>query len=81
MSSNGQDLEHYLRRGTDNRRKYTYQDDITPQKMSEVCFENYDPIFRNTVEKGDILVSGFNFGTGSSVRTFWSCFIFIGNSI
>ena len=28
--------------------------------------ENYDPNFVNLVKKGDILVGGYNFGTGSS---------------
>lgn len=28
--------------------------------------ENYDTNFTNIVQKGDILVGGFNFGTGSS---------------
>jgi homoaconitate hydratase len=28
--------------------------------------ENYDPAFRGIVMEGDILVGGFNFGTGSS---------------
>lgn len=28
--------------------------------------ENYDPKFSVLVKKGDILVGGFNFGTGSS---------------
>ena len=28
--------------------------------------ENYDPNFGNFAETGDILVSGYNFGTGSS---------------
>lgn len=28
--------------------------------------ENYDTAFRNTAQAGDILVSGFNFGCGSS---------------
>ncbi|KAG8531972.1 mitochondrial Homoaconitase [Bacidia gigantensis] len=46
--------------------KYTYQDDITPKKMAEVCMENYDPTFGAITKAGDILVSGFNFGTGSS---------------
>ncbi|KAG6006963.1 mitochondrial Homoaconitase [Claviceps maximensis] len=46
--------------------KYTYQDGITPEKMAEVCMENYDPEFRNIAKASDILVSGFNFGTGSS---------------
>ena len=29
-------------------------------------FENYDPAFREIARDGDILVSGFNFGCGSS---------------
>ncbi|HIN19976.1 MAG TPA: homoaconitase, partial [Candidatus Marinimicrobia bacterium] len=28
--------------------------------------ENYDPEFEKIVEKGDIIVGGYNFGTGSS---------------
>ncbi|KAH7089615.1 homoaconitase mitochondrial precursor [Paraphoma chrysanthemicola] len=46
--------------------KYTYQDDVTREKMAEVCMENYDPTFGQTAKAGDILVSGFNFGCGSS---------------
>lgn len=34
--------------------------------MAEVCMENYDTEFRTITRPGDILVSGFNFGTGSS---------------
>ncbi|KAF8473290.1 hypothetical protein BDZ91DRAFT_714343 [Kalaharituber pfeilii] len=46
--------------------KYTYQDNITPDTMAQVCMENYDPSFREVAKPGDILVSGFNFGCGSS---------------
>lgn len=46
--------------------KYTYQDDITRERMAEVCMENYDPAFRDTAQSGDILVGGFCFGIGSS---------------
>lgn len=46
--------------------KYTYQDDVTTEKMAEVCMENYDKSFANIAKAGDILVSGFNFGCGSS---------------
>lgn len=46
--------------------KYTYQDDITPDIMAKVCMENYDPSFGSIAREGDILVSGFNFGCGSS---------------
>ena len=28
--------------------------------------ENYDPGFQKTARKGDVMLSGFNFGTGSS---------------
>ena len=46
--------------------KYTYQDDVPPEKMAEVCMENYDPAFSAIARKGDIVVAGFNFGCGSS---------------
>lgn len=46
--------------------KYTYQDDFTPEQQAAVVMENYDPEFGKLVKKGDILVGGFNFGTGSS---------------
>jgi len=46
--------------------KYTYMDDITPDQQAKVVMENYDPDFVKIVEPGDILVGGFNFGTGSS---------------
>ncbi len=46
--------------------KYTYIDDFTPEQQAEVVMENYDAEFSRIVQKGDILVGGFNFGTGSS---------------
>lgn len=46
--------------------KYTYQDNVPKEKMAEVCMENYDPEFGQIAKAGDILVSGFNFGCGSS---------------
>ena len=46
--------------------KYTYQDNVSVEKMAEVCMENYDPSFGSIAREGDILVSGFNFGCGSS---------------
>jgi len=46
--------------------KYTYIDDFTPEQQAKVAMENYDPEFVNITGKGDILVGGFNFGTGSS---------------
>lgn len=60
--------------------KYTYQDDITLERQAEVVMENYDPTFAQLVasirkqpadddantKRGVVLVSGYNFGTGSS---------------
>lgn len=46
--------------------KYTYKDDFTPEQQAEVAMENYDPDFGRMVKAGDILVGGYNFGTGSS---------------
>ncbi len=46
--------------------KYTYREDLTPEMMAAVVMENYDPNFTQIARKGDILLSGFNFGTGSS---------------
>lgn len=46
--------------------KYTYLDDFTPTQQAEVVMENYDPNFGKLVKKGDLLVGGYNFGTGSS---------------
>ena len=46
--------------------KYTYIDDFTAEQQAEVVMENYDPDFAKNVNKGDILVGGYNFGSGSS---------------
>jgi homoaconitate hydratase len=46
--------------------KYTYQDDITAEQQALVAMENYDPEFQKLAKQGDLLVGGFNFGTGSS---------------
>src|SRR5712691_5826694 len=46
--------------------KHTYRDDMTPEEMAVVTFENYDPNFNTLYQKGDIVVGGLNFGSGSS---------------
>ncbi len=46
--------------------KHTYDDAITPERMARLIFENYDPGFLACAGAGDIIVSGKNFGTGSS---------------
>jgi len=45
---------------------YTYRDDMTAAMMAEVVMDNYDPEFAARASAGDILVGGWNFGTGSS---------------
>jgi homoaconitate hydratase len=46
--------------------KYTYDDNVSHEKMAQVAMENYDPAFDSIWQTGDILVGGYNFGTGSS---------------
>lgn len=46
--------------------RHTYNDAMTPGQMAAVAFENYDPAFAGLYRRGDIVASGFNFGTGSS---------------
>jgi len=46
--------------------KHTYRDDMTPEEMAAVTFENYDPNFNSLYRKGDVVVGGLNFGSGSS---------------
>ena len=46
--------------------KLTYQDYVPTEQMAEACMQNYDPAFSSIAKEGDILVSGFAFGCGSS---------------
>ncbi|MGD8780319.1 MAG: homoaconitase [Ignavibacteria bacterium] len=46
--------------------KYTYVDDFKAEDQAKVAMENYDPEFQTKAKAGDILVGGFNWGTGSS---------------
>jgi homoaconitate hydratase len=46
--------------------KHTYNDALTPEQMSAVIFENYDPELRAKMKPGDVVIGGLNFGTGSS---------------
>jgi homoaconitate hydratase len=52
---------------------YTYRDDMTPEMMARVVMENYDPQFAARTSKGDVIVGGFNFGTGSSREQAVTC--------
>src|SRR5208283_2289586 len=52
---------------------YTYRDDMTAEMMAKVVMENYDPQFAARTRAGDVIVSGFNFGTGSSREQAVTC--------
>jgi homoaconitate hydratase len=52
---------------------YTYRDDMTPEMMARVVMENYDPTFASRTRAGDVIVGGFNFGTGSSREQAVTC--------
>jgi homoaconitate hydratase len=52
---------------------YTYRDDMTPEMMARVVMENYDPQFAGRTRAGDVIVGGFNFGTGSSREQAVTC--------
>jgi homoaconitate hydratase len=52
---------------------YTYRDDVTKELMAKVVMENYDPQFASRTRQGDVVVSGFNFGTGSSREQAVTC--------
>ncbi len=52
---------------------YTYRDDMTPAMMAKVVMENYDPLFADRTNAGDVIVSQFNFGTGSSREQAVTC--------
>jgi homoaconitate hydratase len=52
---------------------YTYRDDMTLEMMARVVMENYDPTFGSRTHAGDVIVGGFNFGTGSSREQAVTC--------
>lgn len=52
---------------------YTYRDDMTAEMMARVIMENYDPQFALRTRAADIIVGGFNFGTGSSREQAVTC--------
>jgi homoaconitate hydratase len=45
---------------------WTYKEGMTERQMAGVVMRNYDPDFAARIEAGDVLVGGYNFGTGSS---------------
>jgi homoaconitate hydratase len=55
--------------------KLTYRDDVMPEEMALASFENYDPNFKTIGQRGDVVVAGQNFGTGSSREQAATCLI------
>ncbi len=51
----------------------TYKDDVTDEEMADAAMCNYDPDFKDIAKAGDIVVSGLNFGTGSSREQAATC--------
>lgn len=46
--------------------RLTYQDNVSQEEMARACMENYDPRFGSITRPNDVLVGGYNLGTGSS---------------
>jgi len=53
--------------------KLTYRDDVSENEMAAASMANYDPNFNEVVKAGDIIISGRNFGTGSSREQAATC--------
>lgn len=51
----------------------TYQDNLTTSEVADACFKNYDPSFNSIARPGSIIVTGYNFGCGSSQYTHSRC--------
>jgi len=47
-------------------KEFTYKDDLLPDEMGAKAFLNYDPDFQKIAKAGDIIIGGYNFGSGSS---------------
>ncbi len=52
--------------------RYTYEP-LSPEQMAKHAMEDYDSDFAQTVSKEDIIVSGNNFGAGSSREQAVTC--------
>ena len=59
---------------------YTYRDDVTPETMAKVVDGELRSTIRCANPPGDVVVSGFNFGTGSSREQAVTCLEGQGNS-
>ena len=46
-------------------KEYTYKE-LPPEEMAQAAMANYDPEFQKLAQEGDLLIGGYNFGSGSS---------------
>ncbi len=47
-------------------KEFTYKEGLSREDMARAAMANYDPQFQELAREGDLLVGGWNFGTGSS---------------
>jgi len=57
---------------------WTYKDGLSPAEMASHSMENYDPEFLSKAKSGDVLVGGYNFGSGSSREQAATCLKHLG---
>jgi homoaconitate hydratase len=62
-------------------KEFTYVDNIAPTEMATKAMLHYDPEFQTIAKVGDILVGGWNFGTGSSREQAATCLKYRGISL
>ncbi len=58
--------------------KYTYSIDNDPAGLARHALEDLDPGFANSVESGDVIVAGRNWGNGSSREQAVTCLLAAG---
>jgi homoaconitate hydratase len=61
--------------------KYTYDESVAGELQARVAFENYDPRFAQIAQRGDAVIAGFNFGTGSSREQAATCLKHFGSPL
>ena len=58
--------------------KYTYTVSHDPDELAQHALEDLDPSFAETVQKGDVIVAGRNWGNGSSREQAVTCLVHAG---
>ncbi len=58
--------------------KYTYTISLDPNELAKHALEDLDPTFAETVQVGDVIVAGRNWGNGSSREQAVTCLVHAG---